>query len=82
MRWIETRPITIDLETNPCLASQAQVELVSLGFGLTFRGIWIAQFPGNYPDVPAYILNSPYEFSEYEQLSRIIKSLITGYKLL
>jgi hypothetical protein len=82
MRWIETRPITIDHDTNPCLASHAQVELVNLGFGLALRGLWIAQFPANYPDVPPYIMSSPYDFSEHERLSRMIENLVAGYKLL
>jgi hypothetical protein len=69
-------PITAD---GDALASYKQVELVILGFGLAFRALWIAQFPEIYSDVPAYILNSPYPFSEYEQLSHKIENIISGY---
>lgn len=75
-RWIETDPITAD---NQLLASYSQVELVALGCGLAFRALWIAQFPDNYSDVPAHVINSPYPFSAYEQLGHTINDLITGY---
>ena len=79
IRWIETNPITVDVDSNPRLASHEQVELVGLGIGLALRGIWVAQFPGNYSDVPDYVGNSPYEFTEYERLSRMIETLIAKY---
>lgn len=75
-RWIHNDPITADGNN---LASYDQVELVILGFGLAFRAIWIVQFPDQYPDVPAYIVNSCYPFSEYEQLSHNIDNLLSGY---
>jgi hypothetical protein len=75
-RWIDTDPITAD---TGFLASYKQVELVSLGCGLAFRALWIAQFPDRYSDVPAHIINSPYPFSEYEQLSHSIDDLLCGY---
>jgi hypothetical protein len=58
------------------LASYQQVELVILAIGLALCGLWIMQFPA---DVPFYIINSPYLFSEYKQLSLKIHDLITGY---
>ena len=76
IRWAGTDPITAD---NDMLASYKQVELVILGFGLAFRGLWIAQFPEGYSDLPAHVINSPYPFSQYEQLGHQIKDLISGY---
>jgi len=40
---------------------------------------WIAQFPDRYSDVPAHIIDSPYPFSTYEQLSHTVQDLLTGY---
>src|ERR1700683_2267079 len=48
-------------------------------FGLAFRALWVTQFPGIYSNVPPYILNSSYPFSEYEQLSHRIENIISGY---
>ena len=76
MRWISIDPITAEDEM---LASYEQVELVILAVGLAFRGLWIAQFPESYSDVPTYIINSPYPFSQYEQLGHQIQDLIAGY---
>jgi hypothetical protein len=76
IRWTASDPITAD---DDALASYQQVELVILAIGLALRGLWITQFPENYADVPSYIINSPYPFSEYEQLSHTIQDLITGY---
>jgi hypothetical protein len=76
MRWITLDPITAD---GDVLASYKQVELVILGVGLALRGLWVAQFPEKYADVPTYIDNSPYPFSQYEQLGHIIQDLIVGY---
>ena len=64
---------------NGALASYQQIELVVLGFGLAFRGLWIAQFPDNYTEVPPYITASPYPFTEYQQLSYKIDNLLSGY---
>src|ERR1700683_3715586 len=64
--WVSKDPITADGNT---LASYKQVELVTLGFGLVFRALWIVQFPDIYSNVPAHIINSSYPFSEYKQLS-------------
>jgi hypothetical protein len=75
-QWVGNDPITADGDT---LASYDQVELVALAFGLAFRGLWVAQFPGIYSDVPPYILNSSYPFSEYDQLSHKIENIISGY---
>jgi len=75
-KWIATDPITAD---DNALASYKQVELVILAVGLAFRGLWISQFPESYSDVPTYIINSPYPFSQYEQLSHAIHDLIAGY---
>jgi hypothetical protein len=69
-------PIMVD---GNVLASYKQVELVILGIGLALCGLWVAQFPEKYVDVPIYIDNSPYPFSEYEQLSHTIQDLIVGY---
>ena len=69
-------PITADDNT---LASYKQVELVILAVGLAFHGLWVSQFPEGYSDVPSYIINSPYPFSQYEQLSHAIDDLISGY---
>ena len=75
--WISTDPITVD--NNP-LTSYEQVELVTLGFRLVFRALWIAQFPKKYFKVPTHIINSPYPFSEYAQLSHSIQDLLSGYE--
>jgi hypothetical protein len=75
-QWISNDPITAD---DNALASYKQVELVILAVGLAFRALWIAQFPEKYSDVPSYIVNSPYPFSEYDQLSNNIHNLIAGY---
>jgi hypothetical protein len=75
-QWIETDPITAD---DGKFASFDQVELVTLGCGLAFRALWIAQFPDRYSDVPAHIIDSPYPFLTYEQLSHMIQDLIAGY---
>jgi hypothetical protein len=75
--WISMDPITAD---NNNLASYEQVELVALGFGLAFRALWIAQFLEKYSDVPTHIINSPYPFSEYAQLSHGIQDLLAGYE--
>lgn len=74
--WISMDPITAD---NNNLASYEQVELVALGFGLAFRALWVAQFPEKYSDVPTHIVNSSYQFSEYDQLSHNIQDLVSGY---
>jgi hypothetical protein len=60
VQWVGNDPITTD---GDILASYDQVELVTLAFGLAFRRLWVAQFPGIYSDVPPYILNSSYPFS-------------------
>jgi hypothetical protein len=75
-QWISNDLIMAD---DDALASYKQVELVILAVGLAFHGLWIAQFPEKYSDVPAYIFNSPYPFSEYEQLGHYIYDLIAGY---
>ena len=69
-------PITAE---NSAIASFRQVELVALGYGLAFRALWILQFPEQYSDIPAHIMNSPYPFSEYEQLGHTLRDLISGY---
>ena len=74
--WIDTDPITAN---TSFLASYKQVELVALGCGLAFRALRIAQFLDRYSNVPAHIINSPYPFSEYEQLSHCIDDLLSGY---
>jgi hypothetical protein len=76
VRWMAKDPISAD---GDVLASYKQVELFLLAVGLALRGLWIAQFPEHYTDVPAYIIDSPYPFSEYEQMSHKIHDLITGY---
>ena len=76
VRWVGNDPITADGDS---LALYDQVELVTLAFGLAFRALWVAQFPGIYSDVPPYILNSSYPFTEYEQLSHKIENIISGY---
>ncbi|KAI0246681.1 hypothetical protein BJV78DRAFT_1157702 [Lactifluus subvellereus] len=74
--WTSTDPITAN---GNILASYEQVELVILSFGLAFRGLWVAQFPDQYRQVPDHVLDSPYLFSKYEKLSRNIEDLISGY---
>ena len=74
--WVGNDPIIADGDT---LASYDQVELITLAFGLAFRALWVAQFPGIYFNVPPYILNSSYPFTEYEQLSHKIENIISGY---
>ncbi|KIM79995.1 hypothetical protein PILCRDRAFT_9885 [Piloderma croceum F 1598] len=76
LKCISTDPITAD---NNMLASYNQVEFVILAIGLAFHGLWISQFPEGYADVAHYIINSPYPFSQYEQLSHSIHNLIAGY---
>ena len=71
--WIRNDPITVDGR----LASYDQVELVILGFGLAFRGIWIVQFQDQYHSVPTYIADSCYPFSKYKQLSHSIEGLLS-----
>ena len=73
--WIKNNPIAADGDS---LASYDQVEIVILSFGLAFRVIWIVQFPQQYLDVPTYIINSCYPFSEYDQLSHCIQDLLSG----
>lgn len=75
-QWILSDPLTMNGDT---LASYQQVELVVLGFRLAFRGLWIAQFPDNYADVPLYISASPYPFTEPKQLGYQVKNLISGF---
>ena len=74
--WVGNAPIMADGDS---LASYDQVELVALGFGLAFRALWVAQFPGIYSDLPLYVLNSSYPFFKYEQLSHRIENIISGY---
>jgi hypothetical protein len=76
-KWIATDPITVDGSSD--LAAYAQVELVGLAIGLAFRALWIAQFPEAFSDVPTHVIESPYPFSEYEQLSHNVGDLISGY---
>ena len=73
-RWIWNDLITVG-DNN--LASYDQIELVILGFGLAFRGIWIIQFEDQYQDVPSYISDSGYPFSKYEQLGHLIDNLLS-----
>ena len=75
-KWITTDPITTDGDT---LTSYQQVELVALGFRLSLRGLWIAQFTDQYNRVPNYVENSPYLFSEYERLCSNIGTLTANY---
>lgn len=75
--WIMHDPITVNGDD---LTSYKQVELVSLAIGLTFQALWIAQFPNKYVDVPAYVIDSPFLFSEYDQLSHTTQDLIDGYE--
>ena len=75
-QWILSDPLTVNGDT---LASYQQIEMVILGFGLAFRGLWIAQFPDDYTDVPCYIILSPYPFTEHEQLGYMIENLISGF---
>ena len=70
--WIRNDPITVGGNN---LASYDQIELVILGFGLAFRGVWIIEFQDQYWDVPSYIANSGYPFSKYEQLGHLIEDL-------
>jgi hypothetical protein len=74
--WIRSDPITA---VDEALASYPQVELVTLGLGLAFRALWVAQFPDRYSDVPTHIIDSIYPFSEYDQLSHSIDDLVSGY---
>lgn len=76
-KWITTDPITTDGDT---LASYQQVEVVALGFGLSLRGLWIAQFTDQYNRVPDYVENSPYSFDEYEKLCGSIGTLTADYE--
>jgi hypothetical protein len=76
IKWAAADPITAE---DNMLASYKQVELVILSFGLAFRALWIAEVPLRYSDVPTHVLNSPYPFSQYEQLSHSIADLIAGY---
>jgi hypothetical protein len=75
-KWTATDPITAD---GNMLASYEQVELVILAFGLALRALWAAQFPDEYSQVPTHVLNSPYQFIEYENIGADIKKLISGY---
>ena len=76
-KWIATDPITVDGSSD--LAPYAQVELVGLAIGLAFQALWIAQFLENFSNVPTQVIESPYPFSEYEQLSHNVEDLISGY---
>ena len=62
------------------LALYQQVELVVLSVGLALRALWTAQFPEKYVDAPAHIINSPYSFSEYEELGHTVEGLIVRYR--
>ena len=74
--WIKNGPLTA---SDGTLAPYAQVKLVILGLGLAFRAIWIVQFPEQYHNVPAYIVESSYPFSKYEQLSHCAEDLVSGW---
>jgi hypothetical protein len=74
--WVSKNPITADGDT---LALYVQVELVTLGFGLAFRALWVTQFPNIYSNVPAHIINCSYLFQQYKQLIHNIEDIITGY---
>jgi hypothetical protein len=71
------------MDPIPCdggdLASYEEVELIILAIRLAFRALWIAQFPEKYSDIPTHIIDSPYPFSKYEQLSFTIQDLLAGY---
>jgi hypothetical protein len=75
-QWVMKDPIT---SADDGLESYQQVELVVLSIGLAFRALWTAQFPEKYADVPAHVIDSPYPFSEYEQLGHMVEELIAGY---
>ena len=75
-KWITTNLITTDGDT---LTLYQQVELVTLRFGLSLHGLWIAQFTNQYDRVPDYVENSPYSFSEYERLCSSIGTLTADY---
>ena len=64
--WIQNDLITVGGNN---LASYDQV---GLGFRLAFRGI--VQCQDQHWDIPFYIANSGYPFSEYEQLGHLIKT--------
>ena len=74
-RWITNNPL---IAGDGTLAPYAQVKLAILGLGLAFRAIWIVQFPEQNHNVPAYIVESSYLFSEYEQLSHCAEDLVSG----
>jgi hypothetical protein len=76
MHWLSMDPITAD---GNQLASYDQVELIILAVGLAFRALWITQFSEKYSDVPTFVVDSHYPFSEYEQLSHSVQDLISGY---
>ena len=56
------------------------MELVVLSIGLALRALWTAQFPEKYVDAPAHVIDSPYSFSEYEELGHTVEGLIIGYR--
>jgi hypothetical protein len=76
-QWVTQDPIT---SADNRLASYQQVELVVLSIGLALRALWTAQFPEKYVDAPAHVIDSPYSFSEYEELGNTVEGLIVGYR--
>jgi hypothetical protein len=62
------------------LASYSRVEVVILAIGLAMRGLWVSQFPETFSDIPQYVIDSPYMFHEYEQLSHNAANLLTGFE--
>ena len=73
--WITNNPL---IASDGTLAPYTKVKLVILELGLAFKAIWIVQFPEQYHNVPAYIVESLYPFSKYKQLSHCTEDLASG----
>jgi hypothetical protein len=75
--WLQLDPI---VGKDDKLAAYSRVEVVILAIGLAMRGLWVSQFPDTFSDVPQYVIDSPYMFHEYEQLSHNAANLLTGFE--
>jgi len=75
--WLQSDPITT---VDGSLASYSSVELVILAIGLAMRDLYVNQFPDGIPNIPVHVINSRFEFHEYEQLSHNVEDLLNGYQ--
>ena len=76
MSWIRAIQIVTPDDT---LGSYGTLERIALGLGLAMRDIFARQFVDD-SELPDYVVQSPFEFRAYENLSHIAEDVIDGFE--